>query len=156
MLRQGHSLADFFPEKGGSGSPLGLFAVRVPDGCHCSCGCEDILEHAVRVTLAEAASSAMAARFASATDARVIMPGIGYACCPDHSLKRIVLAELPVDVKLTESCAMIPEASICGLVIVHPDAHYTEIHRLTAEAKEKYASRRGFTEEEKDIFLNFL
>ena len=51
------SLADFVPEK--SYGPMGVFAVSVQT-CHtgcCTCGCfESMLDRAVRVTLAEAAS----------------------------------------------------------------------------------------------------
>jgi 5-methyltetrahydrofolate--homocysteine methyltransferase len=88
---------------------------------------------------------------------RLIRPGIGYACCPDHSLKRDVLAALPdTGIALTDSCAMIPEASVCGLVIAHRDAAYHDIRRVSPEKLADYAARRGFTDNERKLFLSHL
>ncbi len=152
MLRDGASLADFFPEDGSA--QLGLFAVRVD--------CPDdgsFVGHALRVTLAEAASEHLGRLWARALPEgfRLIRPGIGYACCPDHSLKRDVLAALPdIGITLTDSCAMIPEASICGLVIAHTDASYCNIRKVDTQSLADYAVRRGFSEDERKLFLNHL
>ena len=151
-LREGASLADFFPEEGSA--QLGLFAVRVDcpaDG--------SFVGHALRVTLAEAASEYLGQQWEALLPEgiKLIRPGIGYACCPDHSLKRDVLAALPdMGIVLTDSCAMIPEASICGLVISHRDANYCNIRKVDASKLEAYAARRGFTAEEKKLFLSHL
>ena len=51
---------------------------------------------------------------------------------------------------------MIPEASICGLVIAHKDAAYNNIRRVDASVLDAYASRRGFSDEEKKLFLSHL
>ena len=152
MLRDGHSLADFFPEEGSV--QLGLFAVRVDGGAE-----GDFVGHALRVCLAEAASEYLGRRWESLLPEgfRLIRPGIGYACCPDHSLKRDILAALPeTGITLTDSCAMIPEASVCGLVIAHRDAAYHDIRRVTPEGLASYAARRGFSEEERKLFLSHL
>ncbi|MBO4916460.1 MAG: methionine synthase [Bacteroidales bacterium] len=152
MLRDGHSLADFFPEIGSA--QLGLFAVRVDGGAE-----GDFVGHALRVCLAEAASEYLGRRWESLLPEgfRLIRPGIGYACCPDHSLKRDILATLPeTGITLTDSCAMIPEASVCGLVIAHRDAAYHDIRRVTPEELASYAARRGFSEEERKLFLSHL
>jgi len=152
MLREGRSLADFFPEEGSA--QLGLFAVRVDKGAD-----GDFVGHALRVCLAEAASEYLGRRWESLLPdgMRLIRPGIGYACCPDHSLKRDVLAALPeTGITLTDSCAMIPEASVCGLVIAHRDAAYHDIRHVTPEALDAYAARRGFTETERKLFLSHL
>ena len=152
MLREGRSLADFFPEEGSA--QLGLFAVRVDKGAD-----DDFVGHALRVCLAEAASEYLGRRWESLLPdgMRLIRPGIGYACCPDHSLKRDVLAALPeTGITLTDSCAMIPEASVCGLVIAHRDAAYHDIRHVTPEALDAYAARRGFTETERKLFLSHL
>ena len=153
MLRDGISLADFFPEKGSS--PLGIFAVCAPgrtDG--------NLTEHAALVTLAEAASSKLHSDFSKLMPEgmKLIMPGIGYACCPDHSLKKDILALLPdgLGISLTDSCAMIPEASICGLVIAHEDAAYHDIRRIRKDDLDAYSDRRGFTDEERTLFLGHL
>jgi 5-methyltetrahydrofolate--homocysteine methyltransferase len=152
MLRDGHSLADFFPEEGSA--QLGLFAVRVdcPDD-------GDFVGHALRVSLAEAASEYLGRKWESLLPEgiRLIRPGVGYACCPDHSLKRDILAALPhTGITLTSSCAMIPEASICGFVIAHREAAYHDIRRVSAEDLAAYAAKRGFDDEERKLFLNHL
>lgn len=148
MLRDGACLADYFPASGSS--QLGLFAATVVQPAPS----DDLVAHAVRVTLAEAASEWIGAQL----DTKHIRPGIGYACCPDHSLKRDVLALLPSElgITLTESCAMIPEASVCGLVIAHPLASYNDIRRVSAAGLDAYAARRGMSEEEKNLFLGHL
>lgn len=148
MLRDGACLADYFPASGSS--QLGLFAATVV----APSDSDDIVAHAVRVTLAEAASEWIGSQL----NIKHIRPGIGYACCPDHSLKRDVLAQLPAElgITLTESCAMIPEASVCGLVIAHPLASYNDIRRVSAAGLDAYAARRGMSEEEKNLFLGHL
>ena len=153
MLRNGFSIADFFPENGSA--PLGIFAASASgnDG-------GSLVAHATLVTLTEAASSKMNHDFSNLLPQgmKLIMPGIGYACCPDHSLKRDVLALLPdsLGIKLTESCAMIPEASICGLVIAHRDAAYRDIRNVSPDALASYAALRGFSQKESDLFLGHL
>ena len=73
---------------------------------------------------------------------------------------RDILALLPgadaLDIRLTESCAMIPDASICGLIFAHPQAGYPEIRHLSPETAERYAALRGFSPEEKLRFLSNL
>ena len=152
MLRDGHSLADFFPGEGSA--QLGLFAVRVDNGAE-----GDFVGHALRVCLAEAASEYLVRKWEALLPGgyRLIRPGIGYACCPDHSLKRDILAALPeTGISLTDSCAMIPEASICGLAIAHRDAAYHDIRHPEPSALAAYAARRGFTEAERKLFLSHL
>ena len=158
MLRQdgpsGRSLADFFPEEGsGKSSQLGLFAVSVPSGYDSI----NLIAHAAAVTFAEAVSATLHGRFSTVAPEgrKVIMPGIGYSCCPDHSLKKDVLALLPegLGIALTESCAMIPEASVCGLVITHRDASYPDIRTVSEDEIARYSALRGFSEEESAMFV---
>ena len=177
MLRQegaeGHaSLADFVaPAAYGFDSPVGLFAVSVhpthPAGCDCpACRMEydSLLDRSLRLTLAEAASGWLDAelqkQLPKGSPVRIVKPAAGYASCPDHSLKRDILALLPggeaLGIRLTESCAMIPDASICGLVFVHPQAAYPEIRHLSPAAADEYAALRGFSPEEKQRFLGTL
>lgn len=148
MLRDGACLADYFPASGSS--QLGLFAATVVQPAPS----DDLVAHAVRVTLAEAASEWIGSQL----NIKHIRPGIGYACCPDHSLKRDVLAQLPAElgITLTESCAMIPEASVCGLVIAHPLASYNDIRHVSDADLDAYAARRGMSESEKMLFLGHL
>ena len=181
MLRQeeapGHSLADFVPADGTG--PFGLFAISVhavqsalrqaqgpqlhPAGCTCEACRNDydsMMERAVRVTLAEAASTWLDKRLAQGLPegAKVAKPAAGYASCPDHSLKRDILRLLPegLDITLTESCAMRPDAAICGFVVLHPEAGYPEIRHIGPKQYELYTEARGFSPEEARAFLSHL
>lgn len=176
MLRQEgeRSLADFVPPKEyGFESPMGMFAISVrteshPSGCDCpACGTEygPMLTRAVRLTLAEAASEWLSRHIhkelpSEFSGAKVIKPAAGYSSCPDHTLKRDVLRLLPeserLGITLLNSCAMIPDASICGLIFIHPDATYPEIRRVSQKAIDKYARRRGMSDSEKARFLGHL
>lgn len=176
MLRQEgeRSLADFVPPKEyGCESPMGMFAISVrteshPSGCDCpACGTEygPMLTRAVRLTLAEAASEWLSRHIhkelpSEFSGAKVIKPAAGYSSCPDHTLKRDILRLLPeserLGITLLESCAMIPDASICGLIFIHPDATYPEIRRVSQKAIDEYARRRGMSDSEKARFLGHL
>lgn len=176
MLRQEGegSLADFVPPKEyGFESPMGMFAISVrteshPSGCDCpACGTEygPMLTRAVRLTLAEAASEWLSRHIhkelpSEFSGAKVIKPAAGYSSCPDHTLKRDILRLLPESVRLgitlLDSCAMIPDASICGLIFIHPEATYPEIRRVSQKAIDEYARRRGMSDSEKARFLGHL
>lgn len=176
MLRQEgeRSLADFVPPKEyGFESPMGMFAISVrteshPSGCDCpACGTEygPMLTRAVRLTLAEAASEWLSRHIhkelpSEFSGAKVIKPAAGYSSCPDHTLKLDILRLLPeserLGITLLESCAMIPDASICGLIFIHPDATYPEIRRVSQKAIDEYARRRGMSDSEKARFLGHL
>lgn len=176
MLRQEgeRSLADFVPpKKYGFESPMGMFAISVrteshPSGCDCpACGTEygPMLTRAVRLTLAEAASEWLSRHIHKELpdgfkEAKVIKPAAGYSSCPDHTLKRDILRLLPeserLGITLLDSCAMIPDASICGLIFIHPEATYPEIRRVSQKAIDEYARRRGMSDSEKARFLGHL
>ncbi|MEI6782570.1 MAG: methionine synthase, partial [Verrucomicrobiota bacterium] len=57
---------------------------------------------------------------------RGIRPAAGYPACPDHTEKwmlwKLLDAEKNTGIKLTESCAMWPGASVSGLYFAHPEA----------------------------------
>ena len=59
-------------------------------------------------------------------------------------------------IKLTESYAMTPESSICGMIFIHPDAKYPEIRRISQKQVETYAQRRGMDEDQQRRFLGHL
>ena len=176
MFRQdgGRSLADFVPPKEyGFDSPMGMFALSVhteshPESCDCPACSTDygpMLARAVRLTLAEAASEWLSGHIQKALPegfdkAKVIKPAAGYSSCPDHTLKRDILRLLPgserLGITLLDSCAMIPDASICGLIFIHPDASYPEIRRVSQKAIDEYALRRGMSDSDKARFLGHL
>ena len=61
-----------------------------------------------------------------------------------------------MSIKLTESYAMIPEASICGTILIHPEAKYHEIRAISQSQHDDYVSRRGMNEETARRFLGHL
>ena len=177
MLRQEsgemRSLCDYIaPEGSGKASPLGMFTVSVKaknsaheEGCccpACSNKYEDMIAKAVRMTLAEAASRWLDREIlrSAQDDIKIIKPAAGYSSCPDHTLKQDIIRMLDgrysLGIKLTESYAMIPEASICGLIFLHPQARYHEIRRISSGQYEDYASRRGMDEDRARRFLGHL
>ncbi|HPH79643.1 MAG TPA: methionine synthase [Bacteroidales bacterium] len=85
--------------------------------------------------LAEAASEALHRELMvfSCGAPRGIRPAFGYPSCPDHTLKQSVVTMLqPADelgIALTSSCMLQPAASVCGMYISHPQAHYITVHK---------------------------
>ena len=75
-----------------------------------------------------------------------IRPAVGYPSLPDTSLN-FVLDDLidmkQIGVRLTESGAMKPHASVSGLMLAHPQAHYFSIGKIGEDQLRDYAHRRG-------------
>lgn len=121
-----HSLADFVSPDAASPSRVGVFCVKVADGRHFDDhkDFDYLIRQSLCARLAEAAAAWMQEQVANGL--RVIRPAFGYPCCPDHALKRVAFrmlkAEEEIGVSLTESNAIIPDTSICGLLIAHPEA----------------------------------
>src|SRR6266545_6563587 len=80
---------------------------------------------------------------------RGIRPAPGYPAQPDHSEKATLFAlldgESRIGVKLTESFAMWPGASVCGLYFSHPESHYFGVGKIERDQVEDYAKRKGWT-----------
>jgi 5-methyltetrahydrofolate--homocysteine methyltransferase len=80
-----------------------------------------------------------------------IRPAPGYPACPDHVTKndlwRILDVEKAVGMKLLDSGAMWPAASVSGMVFHHPDAKYFAINRIGADQLADYAQRLGESQE---------
>jgi 5-methyltetrahydrofolate--homocysteine methyltransferase len=78
---------------------------------------------------------------------RGIRPAPGYPACPDHSVKRALFdlldAERHTGVRLTESCAMLPAASVAGWYFSHPASTYFGVGRIGRDQVEDYAARSG-------------
>ena len=81
-----------------------------------------------------------------------IRPAPGYPAVPDHTTKRTLFslldAEARAGMSLTESCAMLPGASVSGLYFWHPGSHYFGLGRIGRDQLEDYAARAGVTIEE--------
>ena len=78
---------------------------------------------------------------------RGIRPAAGYPACPDHAEKRALFdlldAENNTGIKLTESFAMHPGASVSGLYFSHPDSKYFGVGQIGRDQAVDYATRRG-------------
>jgi len=88
---------------------------------------------------------------------RGIRPAPGYPACPDHSEKatlwRLLDAELAASIRLTESYAMHPAASVSGFYFAHPESRYFSVGKIGRDQVEDYARRRGETVEEAERWL---
>ena len=175
------SLSDFVIPKGSGEDCIGLFAVTAGEGVedlvaafqsdHDDYG--SIMAKALADRLAEALAECLHQRVRkswyapnealSATDLlkenyRGIRPAPGYAACPDHRLKatifRILEAHGPLGVHLTESFAMLPQASVSGLYFAHPEARYFSVGRLGRDQVGDYASRMGISVAETERWLS--
>lgn len=75
-----------------------------------------------------------------------IRPAVGYPSLPDTSLNFIIdhlLSMRDIGIWLTESGAMKPHASVSGLMISHPKAHYFDLGYVGEDQLKDYAQRRG-------------
>ena len=153
------SLADFVPDRSsGISSVCGMFAVSATAGQN-----PDLMQQAILDTYAEAASSwidTWTRNRISRHGMHIIKPAAGYSCCPDHTLKRDILKLLPgaerLGITLTDTCGMIPDASICGMIFIHPEAVYPDIRHISRSQYDSYVSRRGMAQEEAKLFLGHM
>lgn len=85
-----------------------------------------------------------------------IRPAVGYPSLPDQSVN-FLLNELlhmeQIGISLTENGAMRPHATVCGLMLAHPAAHYFAVGKIGNDQLEDYARRRGMKMEEIRKFL---
>jgi len=177
-----HALSDFVaPVESGRKDYLGAFACTAGHGCDELCRGYDaehddyssIMAKAMADRLAEACAEWLHARVRrewgygrderlSADDLieeryRGIRPAPGYPACPDHTEKRSIFAWLGAEkgagMTLTESCAMLPAASVSGLYFAHPESRYFAVDRITREQVEAYAARKGMPVSEVERWL---
>ena len=87
---------------------------------------------------------------------RGIRPAHGYPACPDHTEKRKLFALLDAPaqgIELTESCAMMPAASVSGLYFAHPAARYFTVGRVDLDQVSDYAQRKNMELSELERWL---
>ncbi len=167
------SLADYIaPVESGRKDYLGAFAVTTGIGCdELANKFQDelhddylsIMTKAIADRLAEAFAEYLHRRARSdwgygiteqlSTDElieekyRGIRPAYGYPACPDHTEKpklfELLNAEAATGIRLTESFAMHPAASISGLYFAHPEARYFSVDKISRDQTEDYARRKG-------------
>jgi 5-methyltetrahydrofolate--homocysteine methyltransferase len=86
-----------------------------------------------------------------------IRPAPGYPAQPDHSEKAALFTlldgETTTGVTLTESFAMWPGASVCGLYFGHPQSHYFGVGKIERDQVEDYARRKSWSPEEAERWL---
>ncbi len=88
---------------------------------------------------------------------RGIRPAPGYPACPDHTEKatlfKILNASSNTGIKLTETYAMHPTASVCGMFFAHPQSKYFAIGKIAQDQINDYARRKGMTIPEAEKWL---
>jgi 5-methyltetrahydrofolate--homocysteine methyltransferase len=88
---------------------------------------------------------------------RGIRPAPGYPSQPDHTEKatlwRLLGVEGQAAIRLTESFAMMPAASVSGLYFAHPESQYFTVGKIGRDQVESYAKRKGMTVAEVERWL---
>ena len=86
-----------------------------------------------------------------------IRPAPGYPACPDHLEKNTIWDLLDVSnaigVKLTESLAMWPAASVSGYYFAHPEARYFGLGKMEKDQLIDYSQRRNISLDEAEKWL---
>ncbi len=76
-----------------------------------------------------------------------IRPAPGYPACPDHTEKallwQLIDPEKRIGIRLTESYAMHPGASVSGWYFSHPQSRYYGLGKIQKDQVEEYADRKG-------------
>jgi len=89
-----------------------------------------------------------------------IRPAPGYPAQPDHTEKLTLFKILDVQNKtgitLTESLAMHPAASVCGLYFAHPESKYLNVGKLAEDQVRDYAKRKGMSTKEVEKWLSSI
>lgn len=167
------SLADYIaPKESGRTDYLGVFAVTTGIGCdELAKKFEDELHDDYHSIMTKALADRLAEAFAEylhhqarldwgygkaeqlSTEElidekyRGIRPAHGYPACPDHTEKpklfQLLQAERSAGIRLTESYAMHPAASVSGLYFAHPQSRYFAVDKITKDQVEDYARRKG-------------
>jgi 5-methyltetrahydrofolate--homocysteine methyltransferase len=87
---------------------------------------------------------------------RGIRPAPGYPAYPDHTEKRTIFDLLGAEragIRLTETYAMTPAASVSGLYFAHPESRYFAVGRIGRDQVADYARRKGMTLQEAERWL---
>ncbi|SLM49300.1 homocysteine-N5-methyltetrahydrofolate transmethylase, B12-dependent [Nitrospira japonica] len=166
------ALADFVaPHNSGKGDFIGAFAVTAGIGTDELCRGYESDHDDYNSIMAKALADRLAEAFAEYLHQRArrewgygageqltneqlikeqyrgIRPAPGYPACPDHTEKESLFTLLDVErrtsIRLTESFAMLPAASVSGLYFAHPQAKYFAVGKLGKDQVEDYASRKG-------------
>ncbi len=167
-----YALADFVaPKNLGIPDYLGAFALSAGFGVDSLCRRLERDHDDYRAILAKALADRLAEAFAELLHQRVraewgygceedldledllreryrgIRPAPGYPACPDHTEKRALFdlleVEKRIDIRLTETFAMLPASSVCGYYFSHPQAKYFAVGKIGRDQVADYASRKS-------------
>ena len=115
------------------------------------------LHHRVRQEWGFGADEALDVAGMIAEKYRGIRPAAGYPACPDHTEKRTLFGLLgatdSIGMRLTESFAMWPGASVSGLIFAHPQAHYFAVGKIGRDQVQDYRKRKGIPLREAEKWL---
>ena len=163
-------LADFIAARDAERSPLtsqiGLFATSVDSGMESDFNSDPyqkMMAQLLADRLAEAAAECLHERvrkelWGYAPDEQLTMddlhlerfqgirPAVGYPSLPDASFNFVLdrlLHFREIGIRLTESGAMRPHASVSGLMMAHPDARYFAVGKIGEDQLQDYARRRS-------------
>ena len=164
--RVGHYLcmADYFSER--QQHPIGLFTIVARPRITIADDAERLMAHAVCARLAEACAEWLQhstfnlpeSSPALTKELPALRVAFGYATCPDHSLKRLVMdhlqAEQRLGITLTDHYSIQPSTAVCGLFVMHSEARYFPVGRIDKAQFEDYCQRRGITQEEGERLLS--
>ncbi|MCF4101995.1 methionine synthase [Gillisia sp. M10.2A] len=87
-----------------------------------------------------------------------IRPAPGYPACPDHLEKltiwEVLGVEETISVKLTDSLAMWPAASVSGYYFGNPEARYFGLGKIKSDQVKDFANRKEISVETAEKWLN--
>jgi len=177
------ALSDFVaPKESGAKDYVGAFAVSCGFGSDELCEKYKKENNDYNVIMTEAIADRLAEAFAELIHAKMrtelwayapdesmspedmlkvkyqgIRPAPGYPTQPDHTEKptmwKLLDAEKNVGIKLTDSHAMLPAASVSALVFANPCAQYFQVGRVCKDQVCDYANRKGMTQAEVEKWM---
>ncbi len=134
---------------------VGIFATTV-DAAMEQLYPDDAYKRMLVQTLADRLAEATAEKLQEEVLPKALRPAVGYPSLPDQSVN-FLLDELldmkQIGIGLTENGMMRPHASVSGLMIAHPAAHYFSVGRIGDDQLADYAARRGLPIEVMRKFL---
>ncbi|KRB79096.1 methionine synthase [Noviherbaspirillum sp. Root189] len=87
---------------------------------------------------------------------RGIRPAPGYPACPEHTVKADMFKLLQceeVGMRITESFAMFPGASVSGFYFAHPESKYFVVGKIAEDQVNDMAERRGVSKDDLERWL---
>ncbi len=170
VARPNQCLADFIASKG-TDDYIGLFAVTAGLGMEKRLAEFEKNHHDYNAIMFKSLADRLAEAFAEYMHERVrtdfwcyaadesfskealikeqyqgIRPAPGYPACPDHTVKADMFKLLQcdeIDMKLTESFAMMPAATVSGFYLAHKEAKYFSVDKIGTDQLKDMAKRRG-------------